>query len=57
MSASNKFDARFDEVAGELYRLLQYLRADEWEYFFKETHVRRKIIRLLDFIDYGDDDD
>lgn len=57
MSASNKFDARFDEVAGELYRLLQYLRDDEWEYFFKECGVRGKIIRLLDYVDCGDDDD
>ena len=57
MIMDEEFDARFDEVAGELYHLLQALRDEDWEYWFRERDVRGKIIRILDYIDSGDDEE
>ena len=57
MIMDEEFDARFDEVAGELYHLLQALRDEDWEYWFEKRDVRGKIIRILDYIDSGDDEE
>ncbi|MBQ7544894.1 MAG: hypothetical protein IJT02_08125 [Synergistaceae bacterium] len=50
-------DDRFDEVSGELYSFLELLRDEDWEYYLKERGYRQRILELLDYIDYGTDED
>ena len=50
-------DERFDEVSGELYSFLEILRDEDWLYYLRERGYRKRMLELLDYIDYGSDED
>ncbi|MBQ7154988.1 MAG: hypothetical protein IJR85_05480 [Synergistaceae bacterium] len=50
-------DDRFDEVSSELYSLVELLREEDWLYYLTEHGYRKRILELLDYIDYGSEED
>lgn len=50
-------DDRFDEVSSELYSLVELLREEDWLYYLTERGYRKRILELLDYIDYGSEED